>query len=49
MLHHIADLPVADVATALGCSVESVKTRLVRGRRALAQYLRETDKETSRA
>lgn len=49
VLHHIADLSVADVATALGCSVESVKTRLVRGRRTLARYLRETDKENSRA
>ena len=36
VLHHIADLPVADVAGALGCSVDAVKTRLVRGRRALA-------------
>ena len=49
VLHHIADLPVAEVAAVLGCSVESVKTRLVRGRRTLAQHLRETDKENSRA
>lgn len=39
VLHHIADLPVAEVARALGCSVEAVKTRLVRGRRALAGHL----------
>lgn len=39
VLHHIADLPVAEVARALGCSVEAVKTRLVRGRRALAEHL----------
>lgn len=39
VLHHIGDLPVAEVATALGCSVEAVKTRLVRGRRALAGQL----------
>ncbi|WP_233625394.1 RNA polymerase sigma factor [Actinoplanes sp. ATCC 53533] len=49
VLHHIADLPVAAVATILGCSVESVKTRLVRGRRALAEHLRETEKEDTRA
>ncbi|MEH1015849.1 sigma-70 family RNA polymerase sigma factor [Micromonospora sp. CPCC 206060] len=42
VLHHLADLPVADVAQALGCSVEAVKTRLVRGRRALATDLAET-------
>ena len=39
VLHHIADLPVAEVARAMGCSVEAVKTRLVRGRRALAGHL----------
>lgn len=39
VLHHIADLPVAEVAAALGCSVDTVKTRLVRGRRALATLL----------
>lgn len=49
VLHHMADLPVAEVAAVLGCSVDTVKTRLVRGRRALAQHLRDTDKETSRA
>ena len=49
VLHHIADRPVAEVAAILGCSVESVKTRLVRGRRALAEQLGETDKENSRA
>ena len=49
VLHHIADLPVAEVAVALGCSVESVKTRLVRGRRALAQHLQDAERETSHA
>ena len=49
VLHHIADLPVTEVAAVLGCSVESVKTRLVRGRRALAEHLRETEKEDTRA
>jgi RNA polymerase sigma factor (sigma-70 family) len=39
VLHHIADLPVAEVAAVLGCSVNTVKARLVRGRRALAVLL----------
>jgi RNA polymerase sigma-70 factor (ECF subfamily) len=49
VLHHIADLPVADVAAVLGCSVEAVRTRLVRGRRALARHLEDTNRENSRA
>jgi RNA polymerase sigma-70 factor (ECF subfamily) len=47
VLHYIADLPVAEVATTLGCSVEAVKTRLLRGRRALATDL--GDKEATNA
>lgn len=47
VLHHLADLPVAEVAATLDCSVESVKTRLVRGRRALAEHLRDQDREKS--
>ncbi|SNT64637.1 RNA polymerase sigma-70 factor, ECF subfamily [Asanoa hainanensis] len=47
VLHYIADQPVAEVAAALGCSVEAVKTRLLRGRRALAAAL--TDREATRA
>jgi RNA polymerase sigma-70 factor (ECF subfamily) len=47
VLHHIADRPVAEVAEMLGCSVETVKTRLLRGRRALADYLRDADRENS--
>jgi RNA polymerase sigma-70 factor (ECF subfamily) len=47
VLYHIADLPVADVAEALGCSVEAVKTRLVRARRALAVDLDDTVDVTS--
>ncbi|MCM0677418.1 sigma-70 family RNA polymerase sigma factor [Micromonospora phytophila] len=39
VLHHIADLSVSQVAETLGCSVEAVKTRLVRARRALAGHL----------
>ncbi|MEU9829825.1 RNA polymerase sigma factor [Micromonospora chersina] len=44
VLHHLADLPVTEVATALGCSVEAVKTRLVRARRALADHLGDDDR-----
>jgi RNA polymerase sigma-70 factor (sigma-E family) len=39
VLHYIADLPVAEVATVLGCSADAVKTRLARGRRALAEHM----------
>lgn len=49
VLHYIADLPVAELAVTLGCSVDSVKTRLVRGRRALAHHLRDTEREASHA
>ncbi|MEV5764889.1 sigma-70 family RNA polymerase sigma factor [Micromonospora sp. NPDC052213] len=42
VLYHIADMTVADVAETLGCSVEAVKTRLVRARRALAVGLDDT-------
>lgn len=47
VLHYLADLPVADVAAVLGCSVEAVKTRLVRGRRALAEAMQDTPKRES--
>ncbi|MBE1486626.1 sigma-70 family RNA polymerase sigma factor [Plantactinospora soyae] len=49
VLHHIGDLPVIEVANVLGCSVESVKTRLVRGRRALAEHLTDTEREKTHA
>ncbi|GAA5202302.1 SigE family RNA polymerase sigma factor [Rugosimonospora acidiphila] len=39
VLHHIADLPVKEVAEIEGCSVDAIKTRLARGRRALAVAL----------
>lgn len=39
VLHHIADLPVAEVAQELDCSVSAVKARLKRGRESLAGYL----------
>jgi RNA polymerase sigma-70 factor (ECF subfamily) len=38
-LHHLLDLPVAEVAAQTGEPVNTVKTRLARGRRALAGLL----------
>ncbi|MEO3743636.1 RNA polymerase sigma factor [Plantactinospora sp. B5E13] len=43
VLYHIGDLSVAEVAATQNCSVEAVKTRLVRGRQALAAHLGEPD------
>ncbi|MDG4790425.1 sigma-70 family RNA polymerase sigma factor [Micromonospora sp. WMMD1102] len=42
VLHHLGDLPVAEVAATLGCSVDAVKARLVRGRQALAGHVIES-------
>ena len=39
VLHHLADLPVAQVAEETGASVSAVKQQLVRGRAALAGFL----------
>lgn len=39
VLHHIADLPVDEVAVNLGASVNTVKSWLARGRAALAREL----------
>jgi RNA polymerase sigma-70 factor (sigma-E family) len=39
VLHHLADLPVAEVAERLGCSISAVKSRLARGRTTLAEHL----------
>lgn len=39
VLHHLADLPVEQVAAETGSSVSAVKKRLVRGRAALATML----------
>jgi len=39
VLHHLADLPVAQVAAETGASVSAVKQQLVRGRAALAVSL----------
>jgi len=38
-LYYLADLPVAEVAEALGCPVGTVKSRLQRGRESLALTL----------
>ena len=38
-LHHLLDLPVAEVAAQTGVSVNTVKARLVRGRKTLATLL----------
>lgn len=39
VLHHLCDLPVADVAAEVGAPVGTVKARLSRGRAALAALL----------
>lgn len=39
VLHYLADLSVVEVATTLGVPVGTVKARLSRGRKALAEYL----------
>lgn len=38
-LHHLLDLSVADVAAQTGVPINTIKTRLVRGRRTLASLL----------
>ena len=49
-LHHLADLPVAEVADTLGIPVGTVKARLSRGRAALAHLLTDStlDLQTQR-
>jgi RNA polymerase sigma-70 factor, ECF subfamily len=44
VLHHLVGLPVEEVARELGVPTGTVKSRLARGRRALAQVL-ETDRQ----
>ncbi|MFG3580774.1 SigE family RNA polymerase sigma factor [Micromonospora chersina] len=39
VLHHLADLPVAEIAVQTGTPTGTVKARLARGRRALAALL----------
>lgn len=50
VLHHLADLSVADIAAQLGAPTGTVKARLARGRKALAVLLDTTlPEEVSRA
>lgn len=50
VLHHLLELPVAHVAVETGVPVGTVKARLSRGRRALAQLLAvDLDEEESHA
>ena len=46
-LHHLADLPVHEVAEAVGAPVGTVKARLARGRAALAVLLSESPPQRS--
>lgn len=39
LLHYVDDLPVADVAAAMGCAEATVRVHLHRGRRRLAQLM----------
>jgi RNA polymerase sigma-70 factor (ECF subfamily) len=43
VLHHLVDLPVEEVAAALGARTGTVKSWLARGRRALAAMLRDPE------
>ncbi len=43
VLHHMADLPVEEVAAAVGAPTGTVKARLSRGRQALLELLRDGD------
>jgi len=40
VLHYLEESPLADIADAMGCSVNTVKVHLFRGRRSLAESLR---------
>ena len=42
-LHYLADLPVVEIADLLGVAEGTVKSRLMRGREALAALLSEED------
>ncbi|MBB5110611.1 sigma-70 family RNA polymerase sigma factor [Micromonospora echinospora] len=42
-MHYLVDLPVEEIATTLGVSTGTVKSRLSRGRRALAALLTDSD------
>jgi RNA polymerase sigma-70 factor (ECF subfamily) len=44
-LHHLADLPVEEVARTVGAPTGTVKARLTRGRAALARFLEDADEQ----
>ncbi len=46
VLHHLADLPVAEIAEQLGLPVGTVKSRLGRGRQRLAELLAEREEQS---
>lgn len=46
VLHHLADWPVTDVASAIGCREATVRVHLHRGRLALAALLTPTAQES---
>ncbi|MDQ3276276.1 MAG: SigE family RNA polymerase sigma factor [Actinomycetota bacterium] len=48
VLHHLCDLPIADIAQETGVAVGTVKARLSRGRAALAALLRDEPTRESR-
>ena len=48
VLHHLIGLPVTEVAGQLGVPVGTVKTRLARGRAALARHLTVNEDEVVR-
>ena len=45
VLHHLLDLPVAEIAATLGIAQGTVKSRLSRSRGRLAPLLREEERE----
>ena len=47
IMRYVDDLPLADIATVLGCNDGTVKTHLQRARRSLASHL-STDAEAPR-
>ena len=48
VLHHLADLPVNEIAEQLGLPVGTVKSRLGRGRQRLAELMAERDPASER-
>ncbi|MFY1576304.1 sigma-70 family RNA polymerase sigma factor [Verrucosispora sp. WMMD703] len=47
VLHHLVGLSVTEIAAEIGSNVNTVKTRLARGRRALAAHLSDDAYETT--